>query len=202
MAQEDKEKVLAAFGGHKGLLDAGAPSIVFLVAFNLDHKLNRAIIAAVISAAFLAVIRLLRRDTLRHVASGFFGVLICALFAAKSGNAVNFYLPKLITNLAYGSGYLLANLIGWPLIGVMLGPILGENFEWRKDPVRKKAYIRASWIWVALFFGRIAVQYPLYRAGKVNILGTVNLAMGYPLFLAAAWGTWLVIKSAPKLKID
>jgi hypothetical protein len=25
----------------------------------------------------------------------------------------------------------------------------------------------------------------------------VNLAMGYPLFFAAAYGTWLVIKSGP-----
>jgi hypothetical protein len=29
MAEEDKVKVLAAFGGHKGLLDAGVPSIIF-----------------------------------------------------------------------------------------------------------------------------------------------------------------------------
>jgi hypothetical protein len=143
---------------------------LFLVAFNINHSLKSAVIAAVISAAIFGLIRLFRRDTLRHVASGFFGVLICALFAAKSGSAVNFYLPKLITNLAYGSAYLIANLVGWPLLGIMLGPVLGENFEWRKDPIRKSAYLRASWIWVALFFGRIAVQYPLYRAGKVNLL--------------------------------
>jgi hypothetical protein len=48
-----------------------------------------------------------------------------------------------------------------------------------------------------MFFTRIAVQYPIYRSGNVNLLGTVNLAMGYPLFIATAYGSWLIIKSAP-----
>jgi len=82
-------------------------------------------------------------------------------------------------------------------MGIVLGPLLGENFEWRKNPQRKKVYIKASWIWVAMFFSRIAVQYPIYRSGNVNLLGTVNLAMGYPLFFEAAYCSWLVIKTAP-----
>ena len=84
-------------------------------------------------------------------------------------------------------------------MGLLLGPILGENFLWRKDPARKRVYVRAGWLWVALFFGRIAVQYPIYRAGNVNLLGTVNLAMGYPLFILTAWGTWMIIKQTPSI---
>jgi len=83
---------------------------------------------------------------------------------------------------------------------VVLGPLLGENFTWRNNPARKKMYLKASWIWVAMFFSRIAVQYPIYKSGNVNLLGTVNLAMGYPLFFAAAYGTWLVIKSHPPVE--
>ena len=30
----------------------------------------------------------------------------------------------------------------------MLGPILGENLMWRKDPARLKAYINAGWLYV------------------------------------------------------
>jgi len=44
------------------------------------------------------------------------------------------------------------------------------------------------------------VQYPIYKSGNVNLLGTVNLAMGYPLFFAAGYGTWLVIKSEPPVE--
>ena len=91
-------------------------------------------------------------------------------------------------------------MVGWPIIGVVLGPILGENFLWRKDPARKKMYAQASWLWVGLFGARLLVQYPLYRSGNVNLLGTARLIMGYPLFFATGWATWLIIKNGPKLK--
>jgi Protein of unknown function (DUF3159) len=194
---QDKETVLNALGGKKGLIDSGLPSVIFLVTFNIKHDLRQAIVAALGLSIVLAIIRLAKKDTIQHSISGILGVLICAYFANRSGNASDFYIPKLLTNLAYGTAYLVANLVGWPLLGIVLGPLLGENFEWRKNSERKKVYTRASWIWVAMFFSRIAVQYPIYRSGNVNLLGTVNLAMGYPLFFAAAYGSWLVIKTAP-----
>jgi hypothetical protein len=194
---QDKETVIKALGGKKGLIDSGLPAVVFLVTFNLRNNLREAIVAALSLSICLAIVRLAKKDTIQHSISGILGVLICAYFANRSGNASDFYIPKLLTNLAYGSAYLIANLVGWPLLGIVLGPLLGENFEWRKNPERRKIYTRASWIWVAMFFSRIAVQYPIYRSGNVNLLGTVNLAMGYPLFFAAAYGSWLVIKTAP-----
>lgn len=194
---QDRDKVIGALGGTKGLIDSGLPSILFLIIFDIRHELQPAIFGAVGAALLLAIIRLAKKDTVQHAVSGLLGVLICAVFAQKSGNASDFYIPKLLTNLAYGSAYLIGNIAGWPLLGVVLGPLLGENFLWRKDPARKKLYIRASWIWVVMFFMRIAVQYPIYRSGNVNLLGTVNLAMGYPLFIAAAYLTWLVIKTGP-----
>ena len=194
---QDKETVIKALGGKKGLIDSGLPAVIFLVTFNLRNNLREALIAALSLSILLAILRLAKKDTIQHSVSGILGVLICAYFANRSGNASDFYIPKLLTNLAYGTAYLVANLVGWPLLGIVLGPLLGENFEWRKNPARKKVYTRASWIWVAMFFSRIAVQYPIYRSGNVNLLGTVNLAMGYPLFFATAYGSWLVIKTAP-----
>ena len=196
---QDRDKVMQALGGKKGLIDSGVPSIVFLITYNINNELKTALTYAVILSILLAILRLARKDTVQHAVSGLIGVLICAYFANKTGNASDFYIPKLLTNLAYGSAYLVANLAGWPILGVVLGPLLGENLLWRNDPQRKKVYIRASWIWVIMFFLRIAVQYPIYRSGNVNLLGTVNLAMGYPLFFAAAYLSWLVIKTAPPI---
>jgi hypothetical protein len=198
-AHEDREKVLSAFGGKKGLIDSGIPSIVFLIAFNVTDQLNTALFASIATSAVLSILRLIRRDTLQHALSGLVGVLICAWFANRTGNPSDVYIPKLLTNLGYGTAYLIANLAGWPILGLMLGPILGENLKWRKSPERKRAYLRASWLWVAMFFTRIAVQYPIYRSGNLNLLGTVNLAMGYPLFIATAYGSWLILKNAPKI---
>jgi hypothetical protein len=197
---EDRDKVLAAFGGKKGLIDSGIPSIIFLITFNVKHDLHAALYASVAVSILLTIIRLAKRDTVQHAFSGLIGALICAWFANRTGNPSDVFLPKLLTNLAYGSAYLIANLAGWPVLGLMLGPILGENLLWRKDPVRKAAYLRAGWLWVGMFFTRIAVQYPIYRSGNVNLLGTVNLAMGYPLFLATAYGSWLILKDVPTTK--
>jgi hypothetical protein len=197
---QDRDKVIYALGGKKGLIDSGLPAVVFLIVFNINQDLQGAIWASLSLAITLAIWRLIRKDTIQHSISGVIGVLICAYFANRSGNATDFYIPKLLTNLGYGTVYLIANLVGWPIMGLVLGPLLGENFTWRNNPRRKKMYIKASWLWVALFFSRIAVQYPIYKSGNVNLLGTVNLAMGYPLFFAAAYGSWLIIRSEPPIE--
>ena len=199
---QDKETVINALGGKKGLIDSGLPSVIFLIIFNIKHDLQLAIWAAILVSLVLTILRLAKKDTIQHSISGIVGVLICAYFANRSGQASDFYIPKLLTNLGYGSAYLIGNILGWPILGLVLGPLLGENFEWRNNPVRKKMYIRASWIWVGMFFSRIAIQYPIYRSGNVTLLGSVNLAMGYPLFFAAAYGSWRIIKSVPPVKKD
>jgi len=199
---EDREKVLQAFGGKKGLIDSGIPAVIFLVVFNIVDALRPALISAIAVSALLTLIRLARRETVQHAMSGFIGVLICAWFANRTGNASDLYIPKLLTNLGYGTVYLIGNLVGWPIMGLVLGPILGENLKWRNHPERKRAYTLASWLWVAMFFTRIAVHYPIYRTGNVNLLGTVNLAMGYPLFIATAYGTWQIIKNAPAIPTE
>lgn len=198
----DKTKIINALGGKRGILDSGLPSLVFLVAFNVLHDLRGALYAAVITAALLTLIRLIRRDTLQHVLSGFIGVAFCALLARKTGQAVDFYLPGLIINVIYGTIYAVFNLIGLPILGLLLGPILGENLAWRKVPERKQAYIRAGWLWVALFTSRLIVQYPLYKSGNVNALGTARLVMGYPFFLLAAWGSWMLLRAVPSAKAE
>ena len=196
---QDRDKVINAFGGKKGLIDSGLPAVIFLIVFNLNQDLQAAISAALLLSLVLAIWRLSRKDTIQHSISGVIGVLVCAYFANRSGNATDFYIPKLLTNLGYGTVYLIANLVGWPILGLVLGPLLGENLTWRNNPRRKRMYVKASWLWVALFFSRIAVQYPIYKSGNVNLLGTVNLAMGYPLFFATAYGSWRIIKSEPPI---
>ena len=123
MTDSDKTKVINALGGKRGLLDSGLPSLVFLIAYNVGHGLKDATIAALITSAFLTLVRLIRRDTLQHVLSGFVGVVFCALLARKTGHAVDFYLPGLIINVVYGAAYAIFNLIGLPILGLLLGPI-------------------------------------------------------------------------------
>ena len=199
-ADSDKEKILAAMGGKKGLLDSGLPALLFLIVFNIDNDVKIASYIALGFSLILTVIRLIKKETIQHAISGVIGVAICAWLSNRTGKAEDFYLPGLWTNLGYGTVYMISNLLKLPILGVIIGPLIGENFLWRKDPARRRVYIKATWLWVALFAIRLVVQYPLYKSGNINALGTARLIMGYPLFILTAWLTWLVIKNGPKLK--
>jgi len=104
--EEDRDKVVNALGGKKGLIDSGLPSIVFLLVFNFSKEVNTAIWAALSLSITLAIFRLIKKDTVQHSVSGVIGVLICAYFANRSGNATDFYIPKLLTTIAWRELYL------------------------------------------------------------------------------------------------
>jgi hypothetical protein len=139
------------------------------------------------------VIRLIRRDPITQILAGFLGLGIAVAFTAWTGKAENFFLPGLLTNLAYGSAFLISIVIRWPLLGVVLGYFTGTGTAWRKDPMLRRAAAAASWIWVALFFGRLVVQLPLFLAEAIGPLGVIKIVMGWPLFLAAAYFTYRVL---------
>jgi len=201
MTQDDHSKVIDALGGKKGIIDTGLPGLVFLLAYNFGHHLPIAIAAALTSSAILTVVSILRKDSLQFVASGFIGVAFCAFLSWKTGDAKNYYLPSLWKNSGFALVYMVANLAGWPILGVILGPILGENLEWRKVSARKRVYIKASWLWCGMFAFRLAVQFPLYMSDNFNALGIANVFLGLPLYFLTLWGTWLLIKSVPTVKL-
>ena len=199
---EDRAKILAALGGTRGLVDSGLPSVLFLVVFNFGHHLHAALYASIALSIVLTIFRLLKRESLQHALSGLFGIAICALFAGRSGKASAFYLPSIYKNIFFLALYGGANVIRFPLLGMVIGPIVGENLEWRKHPARKKVYTQAGWLWAGMFALRIAIQYPLYRANKLNELGVANFFLGYPLYLIVLWGTWQIIRRVPAVKIE
>lgn len=189
--------MVAAFGGVRGMIDMTVPGLVFVVVFTITRATPPSAWSAVAVAAVLAGIRLMRRETLMHALGGFLGVAIAAFVALKSGRAENFYLLGVLLSGGYALAYTVSILVRWPLIGVVLGPILGENFTWRKNPARAAAYTKATWVWVALFMLRIVVQVPLYLADKVTWLGAAKVALGVPPWLVAIYLTWLIMSKAP-----
>ncbi|MDO9485104.1 MAG: DUF3159 domain-containing protein [Actinomycetota bacterium] len=183
-----------AIGGWRGIIDSGLPTVVFVVAYLItSENLGTSLAAALIAAGAIVLWRLFRHEPLQQIAAGFAGVLISAGFAKYTGKAENFYVAGLITNLAYGLAFLISIIVGWPLIGVFLGFFTGKGTSWRKDIAQRRVLAAASWIWVALFFGRLLVQAPLYFAGSVTALGIVKVVMGWPLFLGAAYFTYRLL---------
>jgi hypothetical protein len=199
--------IAAAIGGRRGLFDSGFPGLVFALAYAAgnawwpEQELRMALVAAVGTAALLAVIRVVRHEDRRQTVYGLVGVGVAALVGGSTGNAVNFYVPGLLIQAAYGVALLVSILIGWPLVGVIAGPLLGEGSTWRDDPARRRLYTRLSWLWTLMFLVRLLVQFPLYRADAVVALGLTRLVMGWPLYLLVGFVTYTAIRRAPPLPV-
>jgi len=193
--------LLEAMGGGHGIADSSVPGLAFVIAYTVSGQdLQVAIWAAVALGVVLLAVRLARRETLQFAIAGFVGVAIAAFIAQKTGKAENFFLPGLLLNLGYALAYLVSIAVRWPLIGVFIGPLVGEGMEWRKNPRLLRVYTRASWIWVGLFVLRLAVQLPLYLAKDLVALGVAKTAMGFPIFAVAVWLTYLVLRKDVELR--
>lgn len=192
------EQLMAnAIGGWRGLLDGSLPSAVFLVGYIVGgQQLRPAVIGAVAAGLLIAVLRIVRKQSLQQVLSGFLGVAFCAWFASRTGNAEDYYLPGLLINAVYGTVLAVSCLVGHPLLGYGVGAATGDVTGWRSVPEQRRAYALATWFFVAVFALRIVVQLPLYLAGSVAALGTARLFMGWPLFALAAFLAFRVISTA------
>ena len=193
--REERIDLLHALGGRHGIVDSSLPGLAFVIAYTASgQELNVAIWTAVGVGLVLFAIRVARRETLQFAVAGFVGVAIAAFVAKQTGQAENFFLPGLLLNLAYATAYLVSIVVRWPLIGVIVGPLIGEGMEWRKDPRLVSLYSRVSWIWVGVFTIRLAVQLPLYLADELVALGVAKTAMGFPIFGLAVWLSYLVLR--------
>ncbi len=186
-----------ALGGVRGVVEAGLPGVAFALIFSLTRVVSTAVTAAVVLGVLLAVARLVRRDTLRHAGVGLVGVVVAALVALRTGSAQAYYLPGLLLNGGYAAAYALSALLGWPLLGLVLGPLLGEGVRWRQDPVRRRAYTAATWVWAGVYALRLAVGVPLYLSGAVLWLGVSRVALGVPVFVLGAWLTYGLLRRLP-----
>jgi len=187
--------IAEAVGGPLGMAEAAVPAIAFVVAYTISGSdTNTAAAVAVGLAVVLAVARLVRRESPRHALSGLIGVGFAAFIATRSGKAEDFFLPGLLFNAAYASALLISIAVRWPLIGVIVTKLDGEDNSWRDDPHRVRAYRLATWLWVGLFSLRLLVQLPLYLAQEVVALGIARTAMGLPVFALGLWLSWLLVR--------
>lgn len=190
-----------SIGGVRGVIDSVLPYSVFSLVYAFTKDLQTSIISALVPVVVLVIWRLIARETVSQALSGVLVIALGAYIANKTGSAKTFFLPNILKNAGFALGYLVSILVRWPLIGVVVGPVTGEMFAWRQDPARLAAYQRATWLWVGMSVIRLAVQIPLYIAGNVTLLGTLNAAvLSLPLYVLTIYLSWLVLKPVPLAK--
>lgn len=196
------EQMSQQLGGWKGLVESGIPVVVFVVAnivlgwLHLPGKqgLQISIVAAVVVALAIAVLRLVRKQSIRFAVNGLFGIALGAYLAWNSGEERAFYLPGIWYTLAYAAAFVISVAVGHPLVGWLWTVIAnGGKGEWRQDEQLKKAFGWLTWLWAATFAAKAGVQYFLYAQDYATALGVSRIVLGYPLFaLLFAVTVWAV----------
>lgn len=188
---------MAAVGGVRGIIEAILPSLLFIIVFPITGELMPPIIAAVSVAAAILAVRVVQRIDITPAMGGFLGVVVSAVWAWRSGQASSYFQLGLWTNLGYLVVFLVSILVTWPIIGVLVAFLRGEDQSWRTNPeqgiVRRRYYV-ATWLWAGMFGMRLAVQGPLYFMNAVEALGLARLVMGPFLFALVAWLTWMLVR--------
>ena len=180
-----RAKLAEALGGRRGMVESAVPTIGFTATYVLTHELRLSLGIGIALAVVLLIARLVQRSNVQFVVNSLVGIAIAAIFASRSGNAEDAFAPGIAYNAAYAVGLTLSILVRWPLVGFMIGSVTGDVTGWRRDPAVLSLCSRLTWVLVAPCAIRVAVQYPLYLAGKVGWLGVTKIALGWPLQVAA-----------------
>ncbi|MCI6573738.1 MAG: DUF3159 domain-containing protein [Actinomycetaceae bacterium] len=195
---------LQAVGGWRGIVESVLPTLVFLVIYVMTRATMTAVAIALVIAVLAIAVRALQRVPIAPALGGLLAMAISAFLAWRTGEASNVFLWGILTNAAYGAVLLISILARWPLLGVLIALFRSEGMAWRTDPesARVRArYYHITWIWVALFALRLAVQLPLYYAHLTEALGLAKLALGLPLFALAAWFSWMLVPPLPQSSV-
>ncbi len=180
-----RRRLAEAFGGVRGVVESAIPTIAFTISFLVTDQLRESLILSAGIAVVLLVVRVLQRSNPQFVFNALVGIGIAALFASRSGEARDVFLPGILYNGAYAVAFVFTILIGWPAVGFLVGAVVGDVTGWRADRGMRRLCTQMTWLFVAPCVLRVVVQYPLYLADQIALLGTAKIVMGWPLQVAS-----------------
>ena len=189
---QDDNPLRIMLGGWRGALESMIPPFGFVGAFALTGgDMTWAVAIGLLSGALLAGWRVAKGERPTRVVGALLLVLVAAMFAAYTGDAIAYFWPLVLANVLSACIFAFSILIRWPLIGVILGPVVGTGMQWRRDPDLLRAYGRATWWWVLLNVVRAAVQVPLIWGEDLWALAAIRpvFYLLVALTVAASWAT-------------
>ncbi|GAA2170478.1 DUF3159 domain-containing protein [Agrococcus versicolor] len=188
--QRQRESLADLLGGGRAAIEASIPPAAFLAGWLAGAALPGSLAlwlgcgAAIVASVAIAIVGVAQGRRPRAVVIGLLAVVVAALVAAYTGQARDFFLIRLLTNGASALAWAASIVVRWPLLGLIVGAVVGTRARWRRDPVLLRAYQRASWIWVLQYVVRLAVFVPLFVLDLPGALALFQAVLTYPLVAA------------------
>jgi hypothetical protein len=197
-----RAQLARALGGRRGMVEAAVPTLLFTVLWLTTDELQVALVAGVVAAAAMLLVRLVQRSTVQFCVNALVGIGIGWFFvhlsASRGGSedeqALAYFLPGILYNAGYTVLLAFTNLIRWPLVGFMVGSVTGDPTAWHRDRQVVRLCSLLTWLLVLPCVVRVVVQAPIWLAGSsgglpadtaVATLGILKVGLGWPLQLAA-----------------
>ena len=208
-----RHQLSEALGGRRGMVEAAIPTLTFTLVWLSTRNLSLALGASVAVAVVELGARLVQRQTVKFCVNALVGIGIGWLFvhlaASRGGSADDQALAYFVPGLLYNTGYAVAMgftcVIGWPLVGFMIGSVTGDATAWHANRQVVRLCTQLTWLLVLPCAVRALVQGPIWLAGHsgsisadtaVAALGVLKIAMGWPLQVAAlAAMSWLLSRN-------
>ncbi|MGH3458538.1 DUF3159 domain-containing protein [Aeromicrobium sp.] len=198
-----RSKLSEALGGRRGIIESAVPTVLFTVMFVSTHELRLSLVVSIVATGLLLVVRLVQRSTVQFVLNALIAIGIAALFASRTGEARDVFLPGILYNGAYATVFVFSILIGWPIVGFMIGSITGDPTGWHDDKPIVRLCAQLTWLFAVPCILRVLVQYPLYAGDHIALLGTAKVILGWPLQIASfAAMAWLLSRNRTPLEPD
>ena len=189
--QELRDELTGLVAGRSGLTDGIVSPIVF-VSVNAVADVPAAAAAGLTVAVAIVAWRLARGRPLQYAVGRLFGTGLAIALAVRSGEARDYFLPGLISGAATTLGALASIAARRPLVAWTSWVTRGWPIDWYWHPRVRPAYTVVTWLWVAFFGMRTAVQGWLFLAGDTTMLGIVRVLTGWPGLVALLAATYVI----------
>lgn len=132
----DDFSMVDSVGGIRGVVEAMAPGLVFVVLYVATRELMPPLVASLAVAVVAVIARLVQRTPVTQAFGGLFGVAIGVFWAWRSGDATQYFAYGLWTNGAYLAVMLVSVAVSWPIVGVVVEALRG-GFGATSQPSRQ-----------------------------------------------------------------